>query len=739
MQSLVEQQDAANEELKSANEEILSANEELQSTNEELQTAKEELQSANEELTTVNEQLQHRNLELNQYTNDLTNLLTSTTIPVVMVGSDLRIRRVTAPARKVMNLLPTDVGRPIGDFKANVDVRDLDALIGDVIEHVHVQEQEVQDRDGRWYHLRVHPYRTADNKIDGAVIVLVDIDQVKRAEEEARASRTQLAAEVAALSRLHELSTSLMVSDDLRTALEKLLEASMTILGAALGTVQLYNSESRSLEIVVQRGFRADFLDHFRAAGSADGSAGSRSMERRERVIIEDVETDAAYAPHRPIAASAGYRAVEATPILSRGGEVLAVLSTYFRQPHRPSERELGMLDLYVRLAINFLERVRAEEALKEADHRKDEFLATLAHELRNPLGPIRNAVQIMELADGDPAHIAGVRDILDRQTRQMARIVDDLLDMSRIIQGKIDLRKQRVVLGAVVTTAVESSRSFIEARRHRLTVTLPPEPLYLEADPVRLAQVLVNLLNNAAKFSKADGQIDLTVKRDALREQVVISVRDNGDGIPRDLLPRVFNMFTQGDHSLERTRGGLGVGLTLVQSLVELHDGSVEARSDGPDRGSEFIVRLPLAPPAPHPEPGAPEQVRQPARSKPRRILVVDDNVDQVQSLARLLKLQGHEVQIAHDGQNAVAAAAAFVPDLALVDIGLPVMNGYQVARRIREHPGLEDVVLVAQTGWGQEEDRRRSREAGFNHHLVKPVEIGVVQELLAALKDEM
>jgi two-component system CheB/CheR fusion protein len=737
MQSLVKQQDAANEELKSANEEILSSNEELQSTNEELQTAKEELQSANEELTTVNEQLQHRNLELNQSTNDMTNLLTSTTIPVVMVGSDLRIRRVTAAARKVMNLLPADVGRLIGDFKANVDVGDLESLIGDVIEHVHVQEREVQDGEGRWHLLRIHPYRTADNKIDGAVIVLVDIDQVKRAQQEARASRAQLAEEVASLSRLYELIATLTVSEDLPAALEQVLYASITLLRADLGDVQLFDPDTDMLKIVVQRGFNEDFIEHFRTVGPDNGSSWARALASRARVVIEDTELDVDFAAGRQLSASAGFRAVQSTPLISRDRKVLAVLSTYFRQPHRPLERELGMLDGYVRLAVNFVERLRAEEALKELDRRKDEFLATLAHELRNPLGPIRNAVQILGLAGGDSEHSLEARNILDRQTEQLTRIVDDLLDMSRIIQGKLELRKQRVALADVVNTALQSTRSFIESRGNRLAVNLPSEPLYLDADPVRLAQVLVNLLNNAAKFTRAGGQIDVTAEHDAAEEQIVISVRDDGDGIPPELLPRMFNMFTQGDNSLERARGGLGVGLTLVRSLVELHDGRVEVKSDGPGKGSEFLVRLPLASPDVPPEPKTPERVAERVPAKPRRILVVDDNEDQTQSLVGLLTLLGHKVESTYDGQSAVEAAAKFVPDLALVDIGLPGMNGYQVARQIRELPGLEHVILVAQTGWGQEEDRRRSREAGFDLHFTKPVDIGPLQELLAALDD--
>jgi signal transduction histidine kinase len=552
-------------------------------------------------------------------------------------------------------------------------------------------------------------------------------------QEEARASRAQLAVEVSALNRVHDLIASLVASASLADALEKLLRAAIDISSADMGNIQFYDPENRTLEIVAHLGFQADFIDHFRIVRASVGSACSRTIERRARVIIEDVELDPEYAPHRAIAASAGYRAVQSTPILGREGEVLGVLSTHFREPKCPGQRELAMLDLYTQLAISFIERLRAEEALKAADRRKNEFLATLAHELRNPLAPIRNALQIITLAAGEPAQIAEARDILDRQSRQMGRIVDDLLDMSRIVQGKIELQKQRVPLAVIVDTAVESSSAFIEARRQKLTVSLPPEPLDLDADPVRMAQVLVNLLNNAAKFTDHEGAIDLTARTDLARSEVVISVRDTGDGIPAELLPRVFDMFTQGDRSLARSQGGLGVGLTLVRSLVDVHGGRVEAKSDGAGKGSEFIVRLPLATPEPHPEPEAPRRPPLLPTTKGRRILVVDDNVDNTETLARLLKLQGHEVERAFDGPSALEKAVAFVPDLALVDIGLPGMNGYEVAARFRAQPALKNLVLVAQTGWG-EDARDRASAAGFNHFETKPVDIAKIQRFLAA-----
>jgi len=320
-------------------------------------------------------------------------------------------------------------------------------------------------------------------------------------------------------------------------------------------------------------------------------------------------------------------------------------------------------------------------------------------------------------------------------------RLVDDLLDVSRITRGKIELRKERVELAAVVASAVETSRPLIEASGHELTVTLPPEPIPLDADLTRLAQVFSNLLNNAARYTEQGGHIWLTAELASGGRQppdeVVVKVRDTGLGIPADMLPKIFEMFTQVDRSLERSQGGLGIGLTLVKRLVEMHGGSVEARSDGPSQGSEFTVRLPVAvasaSPQPQPPKGEGEKTADPAG---RRILVVDDNKDSADSLSMMLRITGMEVRTAYDGLEAVAAAAAFNPDVVFLDIGLPKLNGYEAARRIREQPWGKDMVLVAVTGWGQEVDRRRSQEAGFNAHMVKPVDPAALQQMLAALK---
>lgn len=368
--------------------------------------------------------------------------------------------------------------------------------------------------------------------------------------------------------------------------------------------------------------------------------------------------------------------------------------------------------------STNKLRQLAAD--LSEADRRKNEFLAMLAHELRNPLAPIRNALQIMRLTGGDSA-TAAASEMMERQVGQLVRLVDDLLDVSRITRGKIELRTGRIELASSVNHAVEAARPAYEASGVELTVTMQQQPIYLEGDPTRLAQVVGNLLNNACKFTDKGGHIQLVVERED--SYAVIRVKDTGIGIAPEQISYIFDLFVQADTSLERATSGLGIGLTLVKSLVEMHGGTVEAHSGGLGQGSEFVVRLPVliesAKPASIPEPEISGKA-----AVPRRILVVDDNVDSAESLAMLLQLTGHDVRMANDGLEAVEVAAAFVPEVILLDIGLPKLNGYEAAREIRQQEWGKSMTLIALTGWGQEEDRQRSKEAGFNSHMVKPVD---------------
>jgi signal transduction histidine kinase len=369
---------------------------------------------------------------------------------------------------------------------------------------------------------------------------------------------------------------------------------------------------------------------------------------------------------------------------------------------------------------------------LAQADRRKDVFLATLAHELRNPLAPIRNAVEVLKAKGPDDPDLIWSRDVIDRQVGQMARLLDDLLDVSRITRNKLELRKQRVTLASVVETAVETSRPIIDGGGHELTVSLSSEPVYLDADPVRLAQVFANLLNNAAKYTDGGGHVRVAAER--IGHEVVVSVKDDGIGIAPEVLPRLFEMFSQATPALERSQGGLGIGLSLVKGLVEMHGGSVEARSDGHGQGSQFIVRLPVAV-APQPYDHPPGDGEKGVAPVPCRVLVADDNRDAADSLAMMLKLAGNEVRTAYDGEQAVEQAEAFRPDLVLLDIGMPKLNGYEAARRIREQPSGHAMILVALTGWGQEEDKRRADEAGFHHHLVKPVDLAALARRLGTI----
>lgn len=372
-------------------------------------------------------------------------------------------------------------------------------------------------------------------------------------------------------------------------------------------------------------------------------------------------------------------------------------------------------------------ERKRLEDDLRglaadlsEADRRKDEFLAVLAHELRNPLAPISNAVQVLRLRADDSDAVRSASEMLERQVVQMTRLVDDLLDVSRITRGRIELRRERVEIAPIVSQAVEATQALYRRVEQELTVTLPSEPILLDADPTRLAQVVGNLLNNACKFTDRGGHIWLSVERDG--GEAVVRVRDTGVGIAAEHLPKLFKMFTQIESSLERSRDGLGIGLALVKVLVEMHGGTVDAHSAGVGRGSEFVVRLPIPGGADSTQAGT--TAGEPRATTGHRILIVDDNQDGAESLAMLLSFSGHETHVVHDGQEALTAAERLRPDVMLLDIGLPTLNGYEVCRRVRAQPWGKDMLLIAITGWGQNEDRRRSREAGFSAHLIKPVD---------------
>jgi signal transduction histidine kinase/ActR/RegA family two-component response regulator len=393
-----------------------------------------------------------------------------------------------------------------------------------------------------------------------------------------------------------------------------------------------------------------------------------------------------------------------------------------------PLRDDSGKVSGAVNVLLDITDRKRAEEGLKIANRAKNEFLAILAHELRNPLAPIRNAVQILNTrGDGLAPESQWAVSAIDRQVRQMSRLIDDLVDVARVASNRLDLRKERVDVADVLRSAVETSATHLERGGQDFSMTLPVEPLYLDADPIRLAQAVSNLLSNSAKYTGREGRIWLAAERE--NGHALITVRDTGVGIPPSMLSHIFDMFTQGEQSRARTLGGLGIGLTLAKRLVEMHGGTVSADSAGPDKGSTFVIRLPAAnshAQTPHAE-GSPNM-----RTSSLRMLIVDDNRDAADSLAMLLRINGHDIRTAYDGAEALETASDFHPDVVLLDIGLPKMDGHEVAAKIRQEPWGRPVCLIAVTGWSDEADRAKSRAAGFDHHLVKPLDTAHLAQLL-------
>ena len=588
--------------------------------------------------------------------------------------------------------------------------------------------------------LAVSPVRNSLGVIIGASKVARDVSERKRAEQALLDSERRLAAEAAALAKLNELSTRLWRSGGLDEGLDEILAAVIDLLGAEKGNIQMLDAEGSVLSIVAQRGFGPDFLEFFREVSATDDSAGGRALRSGQRIVIEDVETDDPYAPWREVARAAGYRSVVSTPLVGADGAALGMVSTYFRLIHQPSEQELRRLDLYLRQACDFIRRCKleevlqqSEEALREEDRRKDEFLALLAHELRNPLAPIRYALAANRKSGRTPEQRKRAEEIIERQVTHMSRLLDDLLDVSRITRSTLELKKSLTELTLVVGSAIETARPILDSKHHSLSVEMPKQAVRLEADAVRLAQVFSNLLINAAKYTDSGGHIQLRAALEG--SEIVVAVRDNGIGISADMMPRLFVMFSQAQAALDRSEGGLGIGLSLVRGLVTLHGGRVEAHSDGPGRGSEFIVRLPVSTPVEEPA-DIEAEADAPVAGAGMKILVVDDNRDAADACAALLELSGHHVQTAYTGRRALELAATFRPHALLLDIGLPDLDGYQLAAKVRAAPWGRGVTLIAVTGWGQEEDRRRAFDAGFDHHLTKPIAAETVESLIQSLR---
>jgi PAS domain S-box-containing protein len=679
--------------------------------------------------------------------------------------------------------------------------------------------------------------------------------------ERDKQAEAALQAELADAKLLQEVSTELVHEDRVETLYDKIMEAAVRIMRSDFASMQMLYPERGAggeLRLLAFRGFSpqaALFWEWVRADSESTCGAALRTGSR---VIAADVEKCDLMAGTEDLATylQTGIRAVQTTPLHSRGGGLVGMISTHWRQPHQPSERDLRLLDILARQAADLIERNKAEQALREsedrfrrladavptmiwvsdatkactwfnkgwldftgrpmhellgdgwardvhpedldrclsvyrarfdarepfsmeyrlkrhdgqyrwvvddgiprfdeggvftgylgscidlterrqaeerlreADRRKDEFLAMLSHELRSPLAPIRNALSLLDEADDEPLVRAQARGILDRQVRQLTRLVDDLLDIARISRGSISLRREIVRLDEIVAGAIETSRPLIEDASHQLYVDLPQEPIWLFADRARLTQVISNLLNNAARYTPSGGRIDVTAR--AAGGELAIAVRDDGIGIEAGLLTGIFDMFFQAGSGSRQATGGLGIGLALARQLVELHGGSIEARSEGAGRGSEFTVRVPL--------PIAPalscEEAQPCAAERARRVLVADDNVDAAESLGLLLRRMGHAVQLSYDGVAALEAALREPPEIVLLDIDMPNLDGFAVAARLREDRRFDRVPIVALTGMGQEVDRKRTRQAGFDEHVLKPVDSSALRRALELIR---
>lgn len=550
-----------------------------------------------------------------------------------------------------------------------------------------------------------------------------------------RVAQLRLEADLADSRLLQAISSELITENDEKGFHERLLDAAISIMHSECASLQMFKDDGGGghLELIAHRGFSQEAVDRWQRVTCARMTACGEVLRTGHRVVVPDISKSEFMAGSDDLEFSleSGIRAVQSTPLLSRSGVLMGVFSTHWATTHTPSDRDLRLLDILARQAADLLERMLTEERLRESDRRKEEFLATLAHELRNPLAPILNAVQCLELAAPVEPEARWAHDVIVRQTTHLTRLVDDLLDVSRINHGRLEIRQEPVDLARILRTAVETTQPFVEHRHQTLALVLPRERLTVDADPVRLSQVFANLINNAAKFSPENERIDVIVV--ARGDEVCVRVRDHGIGIEPAELPTIFDIFRRVRPSYVHDQGGLGIGLTLVKRLVEMHGGAVSASSAGLGFGSEFAVRLPLVTPVAHAPVAVDDSLG--AAHGQLRVLVVDDHADGATSMCRLLRVLGYDARQASDGLEGLGAAAEFRPDVVLLDIAMPTLSGYEVARRLRAEPWGKQILLIAVTGWGQDSDKQRATDAGFDCHLTKPVAVAELTRALSSV----
>jgi two-component system CheB/CheR fusion protein len=665
----IEQYETSTEELRASNEGLQAINEELRSASEELETSKEELQSVNEELITVNQEYREKIDEIGRTNSDLQNLMASTEIGTIFLDRHLKIKRYTPRAQQLFNITPSDIGRPLEHFTHKLDYNSFTKDATEVLRTLQQVEREVRSSEGHYYLLRLVPYRTLDDKIDGVVLTFVDIT-VRKAAEEALSRQAEILREQAAVLNL---ATVMVLDEDWRisawsTGCERLYGFSND---EALGQLSYELLKTEAAQP------RATIIEQLRRTGEWQG---------------EFVNT-------------------------TRSGDVL-IVAGHLILHHREQNQPPVMLMVNNDVTASRL----AEEALREADRNKDRFLATLAHELRNPLAAMRSCTMILQERGAEPQAHELARSVLQRQLNYLMRLVDDLLDVERLIHGKINLEKRPVVLGEMIEGAIETCRQPLGEKKHNLTVSLPPEPLTINGDLTRLAQIVANLLHNAIKYTEPGGEISITAERAG--PEVLIRVRDNGMGIEPEMLSSIFELYSQRNVSGQDGQQGLGIGLSLVRELAQLHGGSVAASSEGLGHGSEFVVRLPLSTNAESADSSAgPVERAVTSSGSGKRVLLVEDNRDVADATAQVLRHAGHELAVAHNARRALELIEEFRPQVAVLDIGLPGMDGYALARQIREQrPG---VILLALSGWSKTDNNPgAAEEAGFARYFTKPID---------------
>ncbi|WP_437653485.1 chemotaxis protein CheB [Sorangium sp. So ce1182] len=670
LQATTEQLEASNEELQAANEELLASNEELQSTN-------EELQSVNEELYSVNAEYQRKIADLTELGNDMENLLSSTDIGTIFLDKELKIRKFTPQIAESFNLLLQDVGRPIETFTYAVDHPELTEDLRRVLATGERVERELRDRHNRSFFLRILPYR-AKGTVAGVVLTLIDVSGLKAAED----------------ALFHE-----------RYLLNSLLRS-------VPDAIYFKDARGRFIRTNHAMAERLGLSDPREAAGKTGfelpGHEAALAVHQQDEVVLRTGEAQH-YKLEKRLRQDGvvEWDLVTRLPLMDAAGHIVGIIGIF----------------------RSVTEQKRSEEQIKDAVRRRDEFLAMLSHELRNPLGAIVHATALLREDSAASGLDDKVLQILERQSAQMARLLDDLLEASRVTQSKIELRKRVLDLGSVVKDATDAVKNLMDSRGVNFSTIVDPEPIWVEGDPARLQQVQVNLLNNAAKYTPRGGHVTLEARR--VDGHAVVRVKDDGLGIPKEMLDTVFELFVQSSRTLDRSAGGLGVGLTLVRGLVEKHGGTVSARSDGEGKGSEFEVRLPVTK-----RPREKEAARgTPLRKFPKgsRVVVVEDNADGREALCALLKRAGFDCHSTDHGIAGIELMDAVLPHIAIVDIGLPGIDGLEFARRVREKRQHKDVYLIALTGYGQQNDRERACGAGFDEHLVKPVDLATLKRLLA------